>query len=158
MDANVLGDRVHIAKRTLQQAACINRASPAGHVHQINGLHREEGLPEIYFGIGLNTGRVMAALLGSDLYSEHTVIGEMRVYQGDPDWPDIVAVDIAWDRNGKHEGYTWRIDVLGIKTFEPRRRIGHVQFHTAAAPGKLTGQLVGSHPICPHAEPDAARR
>ena len=46
---------------------------------------------------------------------EHTVIGEMRVYQGDPDWPDIVAVDIAWDRNGKHEGYTWRIDVLGIR-------------------------------------------
>ncbi len=46
---------------------------------------------------------------------EHTVIGEMRVYQGDPDWPDIVSVDIAWDRNGKHEGYTWRIDVLGVR-------------------------------------------
>lgn len=46
---------------------------------------------------------------------ERTVIGEMRVYQGDPDWPDIVAVDIAWDRNGKHEGYTWRLDVLGVR-------------------------------------------
>src|SRR5258706_10718656 len=46
---------------------------------------------------------------------ERTVIGEMRVYQGAPDWPDIVAVDIAWDRDGKHEGYTWRLDVLGIR-------------------------------------------
>ena len=46
---------------------------------------------------------------------EHTVLGEMRVYQGDPAWPDIVAVDIAWDRNGKHEGYTWRLDVLGVR-------------------------------------------
>jgi hypothetical protein len=46
---------------------------------------------------------------------ERTVIGEMRVYQGDPDWPDIVAIDIAWDRNGKHEGYTWRLDVLGAR-------------------------------------------
>jgi hypothetical protein len=46
---------------------------------------------------------------------ERTVIGEMRVYQGAPDWPDIVAVDIAWDRNGKHEGYTWHLDVLGVR-------------------------------------------
>jgi hypothetical protein len=46
---------------------------------------------------------------------ERTVMGEMRVYQGAPDWPDIVAVDIAWDRNGKHEGYTWRVDVLGTR-------------------------------------------
>jgi adenylate cyclase len=30
----------------------------------------------MYFGIGINTGRVMSALLGSDLYSEHTVIGD----------------------------------------------------------------------------------
>jgi len=42
----------------------------------LNAQHREEGWPEMYFGIGINTGRVMAALLGSDLYSEHTVIGD----------------------------------------------------------------------------------
>ena len=45
-------------------------------MEEINRTHREEGLPELYFGIGMNTGRVMAALLGSDLYSEHTVIGD----------------------------------------------------------------------------------
>jgi adenylate cyclase len=42
----------------------------------LNQQHREEGWPELYFGIGMNTGRVMSALLGSDLYSEHTVIGD----------------------------------------------------------------------------------
>jgi adenylate cyclase len=42
----------------------------------LNAQHREEGWPEMYFGIGINTGRVMSALLGSDLYSEHTVIGD----------------------------------------------------------------------------------
>jgi len=42
----------------------------------INAANREQGLPEMYFGIGLNTGRVMSALLGSDLYSEYTVIGD----------------------------------------------------------------------------------
>ncbi len=42
----------------------------------LNQQHRDEGWPEMYFGIGINTGRVMAALLGSDLYSEHTVIGD----------------------------------------------------------------------------------
>ena len=45
-------------------------------MEELNRDHREEGLPEIYFGIGMNTGRVMAAHLGSDLYSEHTVIGD----------------------------------------------------------------------------------
>jgi len=42
----------------------------------LNQQHRDEGWPELYFGIGMNTGRVMTALLGSDLYSEHTVIGD----------------------------------------------------------------------------------
>jgi len=45
-------------------------------MEQLNQAHREEGWPELYFGIGMNTGRVMTALLGSDLYSEHTVIGD----------------------------------------------------------------------------------
>src|SRR5256885_17224871 len=40
---------------------------------------------------------------------EHTVLGEMRVYQGDPAWPDIVAAHIPGGRDGKHEGSTWRL-------------------------------------------------
>jgi adenylate cyclase len=45
-------------------------------MEELNRDHRDEGRPEMYFGIGINTGRVMSALLGSDLYSEHTVIGD----------------------------------------------------------------------------------
>ncbi|HEY2630382.1 MAG TPA: adenylate/guanylate cyclase domain-containing protein [Usitatibacter sp.] len=45
-------------------------------MEELNRRHREEGWPEMYFGIGINSGRVMSALLGSDLYSEHTVIGD----------------------------------------------------------------------------------
>jgi len=45
-------------------------------MQELNRLHKEERLPELYFGIGINTGSVMSALLGSDLYSEYTVIGD----------------------------------------------------------------------------------
>jgi adenylate cyclase len=42
----------------------------------VNAVNKGLGLPELYFGIGINTGRVISALLGSDLYSEYTVIGD----------------------------------------------------------------------------------
>jgi adenylate cyclase len=45
-------------------------------MEELNKLHRKEGLPDMFFGIGINTGRVMSAFLGSDLYSEYTVIGD----------------------------------------------------------------------------------
>lgn len=42
---------------------------------ELNGHHKTLGLPELFMGIGINTGTVMAGLIGSDLYSEFTVIG-----------------------------------------------------------------------------------
>ena len=43
---------------------------------ELNGYYRHNGLPELYLGIGLNTGPVLLGTLGSELYAAHTVIGE----------------------------------------------------------------------------------
>lgn len=45
-------------------------------MQEMNNSHRQQGMPELYLGIGINTGTVMAGLLGSELYSEYTVIGD----------------------------------------------------------------------------------
>lgn len=42
----------------------------------INRVHREEQLADLYLGIGINSGRVIAGVLGSKLHSARTVIGE----------------------------------------------------------------------------------
>jgi adenylate cyclase len=42
----------------------------------LNAQHRHDALPELYLGIGINTGPVMVGTLGSDLYNARTVIGE----------------------------------------------------------------------------------
>jgi adenylate cyclase len=42
---------------------------------EINRAQREEELPEMYMGIGINSGKVIAGVLGSALYSARTVIG-----------------------------------------------------------------------------------
>lgn len=43
---------------------------------ELNRNHKKLGMPDLYLGIGINTGIVMAGLVGSDLYSEFTVIGD----------------------------------------------------------------------------------
>lgn len=45
-------------------------------MNELRQLHREEGIPELYMGIGISTGRVMAGLIGSDAYRAYTIIGE----------------------------------------------------------------------------------
>lgn len=42
----------------------------------LNDHYKGLGLPELYLGIGINTGQVMAGVLGSDLYATYTVIGD----------------------------------------------------------------------------------
>lgn len=43
---------------------------------ELNHANRLQGLPELFMGIGINTGEVMAGVLGSDVYYEYTVIGD----------------------------------------------------------------------------------
>jgi len=59
-------------------AACAVEAALAMHSAQagINTRWRAEGLPEFGLGIGITTGRVAAALLGSEERLEYTVVGD----------------------------------------------------------------------------------
>lgn len=43
---------------------------------ELRKQHQRDGLPEVYLGIGISTGTVMAGLIGSDAYRAYTVIGE----------------------------------------------------------------------------------
>jgi adenylate cyclase len=42
----------------------------------LNLAHKDQGMPELFMGIGINTGDVLAGTLGSERYSEYTVIGD----------------------------------------------------------------------------------
>jgi class 3 adenylate cyclase len=54
-------------------------AARAMHVaqHEVNAQWRTAGLPEFGLGIGLSTGEVAAALLGSDERLEYTLVGDV---------------------------------------------------------------------------------
>jgi len=45
-------------------------------MHAFNSANRGRGLPEMFLGVGMSTGNVLAGMLGSERHSEYTVIGD----------------------------------------------------------------------------------
>ena len=69
--AGVPGKRGEDARRALHCAVDMQVA-----LEVLNRERKGSKLPPLYLGIGVNTGRVLAGLVGSELYSAYTVIGE----------------------------------------------------------------------------------
>ena len=70
----LFGAPQHAADDARRAVVCAAQMQIA--MDEVNRDHAERKLPELYMGIGINTGRVMAGLLGSELHSEYTVIGD----------------------------------------------------------------------------------
>lgn len=68
-----LFDERHIQNAARHAVTCAVEMQLA--MDDLNRNSKQCGLPELHMGIGINTGRVMAGLVGSGQYSEYVVIG-----------------------------------------------------------------------------------
>lgn len=66
----------HSSPRDHAQRALLCAVEMQIAMNELRHRHHEDKLPEIYIGIGISTGNVMAGLIGSEAYRAYTVIGE----------------------------------------------------------------------------------
>jgi adenylate cyclase len=66
----------HSSPRDHAQRALLCAVEMQIAMNELRHRHHEDKLPEIYIGIGISTGSVMAGLIGSQAYRAYTVIGE----------------------------------------------------------------------------------
>ena len=62
-------------KNTIENALCCAVEMQMA-MDSFNSENEEFGMPNLYMGIGINTGQVIAGKIGSNLHSEYTVIGD----------------------------------------------------------------------------------
>ena len=94
----------------------------------VNDEWRAEGLPPFGLGIGLSTGEVAAALLGSEERLEYTVVGDavnlsQRLQQlAEPG--QTVLSEATWNRLSNPPAGAERLDPQLVKGGTPCRRSG----------------------------------
>jgi adenylate cyclase len=62
-------------RKEIEQALCC-AAEMQMAMDSFNRENEKLGMPKLYMGIGINTGKVVAGQIGSNLHSEYTVIGD----------------------------------------------------------------------------------
>jgi adenylate cyclase len=72
---NFMGDAVMLVFDDVQRSV-LCAVDMQIEMDALNRAHRNANLPELYMGIGINTGEVIAGVLGSKVYSARTIIGD----------------------------------------------------------------------------------
>jgi len=70
----VFGAPRRLAHHARQAVTCAAQMQLA--MNALNRANSKLGLPPLYMGIGINSGRVFAGTLGSEVHAEYTVIGD----------------------------------------------------------------------------------
>jgi class 3 adenylate cyclase/ActR/RegA family two-component response regulator len=117
-------------------AVCAVRAAVAMHARQqeLDTAWATDGLAPFGLGIGLSTGDVAAALLGSAERLEYTVVGDtVNLAQRLQDLARPAGSTVASEATVRGAGSTWQWDALGAR--EVKGRAAPVQAYRLRDPG-----------------------